>query len=453
LRQACRLECVQLVHIAIMRGRSGTEGCFSGLLRLRRRPDVLRVRSLSGSLTEDRNVRRQSFSDLFQALSDFRRRGVEVVSKRSGEDGQVQLKAACDLLEALLGGVATQLGSSAADCEISEVDGPWKSNEEVVRITVRFPQAFVGEVATLSKFYYDVKLQQEMHFALRLPPYEVKKEPLIITVSGLVFMALPEMAGLRQRIKDGLGGRLDQESALAWWQQHKDQEYPLKSSKFHRIYESCRFLMRQHRVDFFWSFLLGTDCAIQSLQFHADGKGSVRLSAEKAAPTSVEVAELEAMSAAHGRRMLAHNRQSAEKYAASSINFGAMLYGLDVKQAPANAEKVTKLLTAAKWWGPGEDGWKRYDKTWQCTDRKNAFGKTVAEQGRIIWRRQSNDGIVQEEELAPVAVLPGRSPTSWLGRLCCRRRAPVLLAAGEVQRSENGVVGLRPAAALLAEGF
>merc|ERR1712059_198425 len=51
----------------------------------------------------------------------------------------------------------------------------------------------------------------------------------------------------------------------------------------------------------------------------------------------------------------------------------------------ANAAKITKLFSAAQWWGPGQEGWQRWDDTWLLTDKRDVFGRVVAEQGRIVW--------------------------------------------------------------------
>ena len=42
-------------------------------------------------------------------------------------------------------------------------------------------------------------------------------------------------------------------------------------------------------------------------------------------------------------------------------------------------------IEAAEWWGPGQEGWHQWDHTFLLTDKRDSFGRVVAEQGRIIW--------------------------------------------------------------------
>merc|ERR1712232_1047669 len=73
-----------------------------------------------------------------------------------------------------------------------------------------------------------------------------------------------------------------------------------------------------------------------------------------------------------------------EMFAASGMNWMNMFYGRALGHHGGRPSKITKLFSAAKDWGPAEDGWQRFDNTWLCADSKSMFGR-VQEQGRVIW--------------------------------------------------------------------
>merc|ERR1712129_656322 len=85
-------------------------------------------------------------------------------------------------------------------------------------------------------------------------------------------------------------------------------------------------------------------------------------------------------------------RARAEKFAPSGINVGALVFGTEVGQPGACPRILSKLLTAAKWYSQGKDGtWHEHDITWNCTDRKDMFGRVTEENGRLIWRLQDEE--------------------------------------------------------------
>merc|ERR1712151_629029 len=73
-----------------------------------------------------------------------------------------------------------------------------------------------------------------------------------------------------------------------------------------------------------------------------------------------------------------------EIFAASGMNWMNTFYGRALGHCGGKPGVITKLFSAAKEWGPAEDGWQRFDNTWLCVDSKGIFGRTV-EQGRVIW--------------------------------------------------------------------
>merc|ERR1719433_2391903 len=94
-------------------------------------------------------------------------------------------------------------------------------------------------------------------------------------------------------------------------------------------------------------------------------------------------------------------------FAPSQVNMCAAIYGHDVGQPGADPSKLTKLFSAAEWWGPGPGGWQRWDQTWQCVDQRDTLGRTIREQGRLLWHRGRPDSAI--EFPAPVTQ-PATSP-------------------------------------------
>jgi len=86
-----------------------------------------------------------------------------------------------------------------------------------------------------------------------------------------------------------------------------------------------------------------------------------------------------------GVNALHNHREGGEKFAPSAINWCAMLNATTAQKPGGLLEKITTLLTAAQWWGPDKAGWQQYDRSWNCTDKKNMIGQVVEKQGRLIW--------------------------------------------------------------------
>uniref|UniRef100_A0A7S0FXV1 Uncharacterized protein n=1 Tax=Pyrodinium bahamense TaxID=73915 RepID=A0A7S0FXV1_9DINO len=359
-------------------------------------------------------------ADLPEVLQAFRAKGEAAVLATSGGDGGPLWAAACDLVEALLLGVRSHLQDVRTECELRLAnEEPCSVDTDVVSLKVRFSAApLIGEVATPSRFCHEVHLLEEVGFALRRPPTKTARDPLVLRVEGLELAELPEIPGLRRKIKTSLGSDFNIDTAYSWWLQHKDKEYPLDRSKFHRIYESLwgmrtmQMLPKQMSMDFFWSFLHGTNCHLEAFMFH-HGKCSsrVRIAAQRGPGRNTEERELLAFSAPLAKQALAANRSNGERFAASVTNFGAMVYGRDIGQPPASARVITKIFSAARWWGHGPNGWQRFDHTWLCRDQTNSLGIVVKEQGRIIWRLPGESDSMRP----PLEVRPPR-------RICCCRR-------------------------------
>lgn len=347
---------------------------------------------------------------LEEALSIFRARGLGILPAGTGkvEPYAVLWAAACDLVENLLLGVRLHLPEVIAECTITGKPAGDTSveNADLLSMEVHFSHGpIVGEVATPSRFCHEVHLMQNMRFTLHLPRVKAGEEQLLVLkVSGLEFPTLPEMDGLRNKIKEVLGPDFTGEAAYSWWLQNKDKELPLAKSKFHRIYESiwglpgAKMLPLQVALDFFVPFLIGTHVTPEAFTFHM-ASDMVRMTCSKAPGRTPEEIELIKQLTPLAQECLRRNRTGGERAAASSTNFGAMFHGPAIGQPAASALVITRLLSAAKWWGPGARGWQQLDQTWQCRDRKNRVGVVVERQGRIIWSLgRSRQQLLQQQQ-------------------------------------------------------
>merc|ERR1719356_1286044 len=178
---------------------------------------------------------------------------------------------------------------------------------------------------------------------------------------------------------------------------NKDREYPTNSSKFRRIVESL-FEMRAIKMlgekangEGFWAYLHTTDLNVKSFDFILDKRmrpGGVALLARLREPRDQQEDRDRVIVREITVKSLKENRNVAERCATSGINVAAMLYGEMIGQPAAKAEVITKLLSAAEWWGRGKDGWPQHDETWECTDKTDALKRVVKTQGRVIWHTE-----------------------------------------------------------------
>lgn len=363
-------------------------------------------------------------SALPDALEVFRARGLKALTGPK----EVLWGAACTLIEALLLGAMEHIRELQVESEVHE-GSVGEASEEVLSMRVHLsPAPIYGEVATPSRFPHEIRLLSEMRFALQLPQSCTTHESVVLRVSGLHLAKLPGIEHIRERMKRALGDAYGRDTAFAWWQKHKEEEFPLGSWKFRRIYESLfgtAPLPVGLRKDFLWGFLQSYDCYIQAFIFsHGSGSSGIRIAAERAPSRLAEDVEYEAIGAKFAREQLRQNRTSGEQFAASATHYAAMVYGPSMGQPAASAKLITKLFSAAEWWGPGTSGWQQCDQTWLCRDKKNFIGKIVVEQGRTIWRVEA-DGSPQTRPCSPASPQPPGPP--WFQRLrlmcaCCKRR-------------------------------
>lgn len=381
--------------------------------------------------------------DLPSALESFQRVGTEALRRTMPYSSwEPQWTVASDLVEAALSGVMRHLPQLRPKVEVRDLGARmhgFKADgfaSELVSISVDYGQPVIGEIATLSRCACEFRFNGIVRFALQCPV----KNPdgtvsLTLRVHGFEAPALQETADLRRRLIMLLGeGGFTKQAAFEWWMQNKDQEFPLENSKFHRLYESLfgqaglKLLPKQIRVDAFWGYLHNPGTAFSSFSVLVDRCGNTTISAQQVPADTVQDAKLRDQCRTIAQDILRDNRVAADRFAASATNFCAMMYGHEVNQPNARASAIVKLFSAAQWWGPGTEGWQRYDQTWLCTDKRNRFGFVVEEQGRIFWQLEAERLKIQKK---PVNVA---YQSEWplfcprLNLLCCRRRAHVCKA-------------------------
>jgi hypothetical protein len=215
-------------------------------------------------------------------------------------------------------------------------------------------------------------------------------------VEGIELRPIPEVARLQERL---LGRGLDRSAVHAWWEQHKEEVCPLNSSKLRWCVESllgnrklAMMLSQGQKELVIWGYLHSIPMHPEIFEFRDEGRAGVKMVAHRRPPSDVEVAKIEAV---RDEMILETLRNAAlgEVFAASSFNMLRLFYGPRAGQLGANPAKIAKLFSAAKSTKqPGSSGWQRFDDTWNCTDEKDAFGRVVCEQGRVLWSRGLEQG-------------------------------------------------------------
>lgn len=284
--------------------------------------------------------------------------------------------------------------------------------DDALRVTVRFlgpasvKPPLLGEFATRSRIGSFLQLEEEVSFALQAPCWseasvgsrtDQKKPPTLnVRVSGLSFEPLPGAVDLRTRMKAALGDGFCKASAYTYWQEHRDKLCPLRDSKLRRVIEamldlkSASLIPLENKQDTIWGYVHATAQRWESLEFIPPvGKGGVTMAARlRPLVADLEETEAEACGGEVCRKVLLQNRQNGlgEVFAASAFNLLRLYHGQQVGECGASVKKITKLISAARAWGVGKDGWQREDDTWQCVDDKGWLGRGGSEQGRVIWR-------------------------------------------------------------------
>jgi len=381
--------------------------------------DVLGVGLPSGSVI--------AVKDVSEAVRAFRRSGAEaLITDRPDREWEPLWEAACDFVAALLLGIHAHLPALCPRIDLREGRG-LSEKDDLVSLSVRFhdSEPIVGEVATLSRCCFELRIDNPVTFSLRRPAGPIgDKCPVDLHVSGFELPALADLIFLRSRLTEELGAEFDKQAAHQWFLAHKDEEFPLQESKFHRMFESlfgqpsAKLLPRFVHEDALWGYLHNPGCPLQSFSFHSGSRGGVAVTAERRPPRTSKEASLVEACQGVSKRFLTEQRSTCEKFSASATAFCAMLYGPAVGQEGADARVITKLFSAAKWWGCGSSGWQQWDVTYLVKDKRNALGLVTETQGRILWRIGGSSAKTARSDA--VGGGGGGSPRSV--RWCCRRR-------------------------------
>lgn len=294
--------------------------------------------------------------------------------------------AACNVVEALLLGVESHVPGTVENVAMA-------SGTASLRVRLRNGPCH-GEFATRSRLSLSVCLEQELRIEMRAPVNP--EDPVVLNITGLTFMPLSEITSLRRRLKKEMGADFTKESAYEWWDKNRYTACPLESSKLHRCWESL-FGLRvvqlaaglEQRQDAFWNYLHSSGVDVQSFEFRYDECHEVRMTGTRRPLPPNE----------HGDRRrlldtcdelccssLRRHGRNMQRFAPSGYNLLSLFYGLEVVGAGACPKKIAKLLSAASSWGPGEDGWQHWDRTWRCVDEQDWLMRVVREQGRVIWQ-------------------------------------------------------------------
>jgi len=294
------------------------------------------------------------------------------------EIGHALWSSAFHLMRTLLEGVLSHQGAVIQRADVEE---------GVPRFRVVLSHELMGEFATRSRMGATIRLQEEICFTVKLPK-DFFKEPVSLEITGLDFPALPGAVSLRAEMVRTLGDNFNRAKAFELWEQEKEK-FPLEVSKLRRVHESlAQYYLPQYVAEkAFWGYLNALPSGsslIGQLDFYQEDE-EVRLTARRGPSHD---AQLEAQLALVDQlcvEVLREDRLMGERFAPSSMNFLAMTHGRLAGQKGADPKKIAKLFSAAENWGPGDSGWTQFDPTWTCTDEKDWMGRTIKEQGRVIW--------------------------------------------------------------------
>jgi len=364
-------------------GASKRLGSVDGMCCLVREHDGLDVADQRGSPWHH---------SLSEAIRDFRVKGSERLPQHLLDP---QWHGACGLLQTLLVGPQQHLREVTTKCDVWACDAASSpSSPRLASFTVRWSHApLFGEIATRSHLGCEIRFAQEVRFTLMRPADWSDSEPLVVEVEGFDFEALPEIFRIRQHLKSILGANYDSEHVYQWWLDHVRAEFPLETSKAHRILESVLGLRssqlaipRHVKVDAVWALVNAVSTRLAALEFVGEQRAGLRVTGRARPPVPPTSEEDLDRCQQIMRQGLARDQHVGDVFAPSAFNFMRFLQGHAVGQHAGSVAKLTKLFSAAHTWGPGSDGWHRYDQTWLAVDEKNVFGRTVKENGRILWR-------------------------------------------------------------------
>mmetsp|Transcript_73218 Transcript_73218/g.89860 ORF Transcript_73218/g.89860 Transcript_73218/m.89860 type:complete len:394 (+) Transcript_73218:79-1260(+) len=307
--------------------------------------------------------------------------------------GSPSVLAACDFVEGFLHGLDAHLPDAQVGAQLLD------SRPASVTLQVQLLNSVQGSIATRSRIAHDVYVKDEVSFTLSHQKADGNQpQEVCLDIKGLEFRPLQDSVLLRKKLKELLGENFARTSAQNWWEQHKEEVCPLKDSKLRWVIESFFGLRSVNAVippkgkeKMLWGFLHTRRLVVERFTFR-ESEDRVQMTATVEAPSNEEEMELKAESDELIAEMAPHELKLAEYFMPSSMNWLELFNSQLVGETGADAARITKLLSAAKQWGPGPDGWHQNDETWTCVDQKNMLGKITLEQGRVIWHHARQEG-------------------------------------------------------------
>ncbi|CAL1148054.1 unnamed protein product [Cladocopium goreaui] len=331
----------------------------------------------------------QSFRARALAMDPSLKEALPEVRKWHWKGSQVALTA-CDFVEGFLRGLEAHLPDVQVATQIIE------NQPSSVTLQVQLLNSVQATIATRSRIVYDVLLKDEASFTLSHQKGDSDQQEVCLEINGLEFWPLEDSVQLRKTLRELLGDDFTRTSVYQWWEEHKEEVCPLNSSKLRWVIESILGLRTVSAVTppkgkekMLWGFLHARRMVVERFTFREDCD-RVRVTATVEAPRTDEEIELQAEWDELIAEMPQHELKLGEYFMSSSMNWLALFNSHLIGQSGADAARIIKLLSAAKRWGPGPDGWHQNDETWTCVDQKNLLGKITLEQGRVIWHHARN---------------------------------------------------------------
>eukprot|EP00931_Biecheleriopsis_adriatica_P033862 TRINITY_DN19635_c0_g1_i1.p1 TRINITY_DN19635_c0_g1~~TRINITY_DN19635_c0_g1_i1.p1 ORF type:complete len:446 (+),score=81.89 TRINITY_DN19635_c0_g1_i1:88-1425(+) len=341
----------------------------------------------------------QAFLD--RVLGAFHKAGAAAAASTGSQKTREAWEHAYKIADALVRGVHSHIPEAfkhiefieGSRCEAKCARLQSRGKGVVACIKVHFwPPEVLGDVATRSRISVQVRLAQELCFALLQPPSDVIKEPLVLEIDGLSFPCLPESRALRKKLKAMLGDDYSIETAFAYFEKHKVTDFLAQDSKLRRIHASLFEVASLVKPPAwvssksFFGHLNAPSNVFEALEFWEEGEAGIRVTSRKSPPPDEDERQCVEIGDSIVSDILANpvDRGIAHKFFKSAYNFGCLNTARAKGYQGASPELTAKLLSAARDWGPASSGWQSFDSTWNCTDSKSSLGR-VEEQGRLIW--------------------------------------------------------------------
>jgi len=359
-----------------------------------------------------------------EVLRSFRQEGHALLRGYGGKQAELW-DAGCELVQRMFLGLRRQHPTLGMKFEVerdvqSGLGAPPDDRALVLRVALDVAP-LRGEVATRSRLSNDIVLQRDVCIWLIRPlAAATELKAVALGFEGVTFETVSEIASIRQHAKKDLGADFNRESLYSWWERNKAKVAPFESSKLRRVIESMNDMVVTPtwvKKDVVWLRLNSVTVRIAGLEF-LHGSSGITTYADITTMTESDRVQTKLVDdIMRGKVANATEMALGMKLAASGTNLCRAWYGKQAGVEGACVWKFMKLFTAAEWWGPGSDGWHRFDHSWLAVDRKDRFGRVQAEHGRLIWHLPTPAGQVAEKPLSPVACTD-----TAVSRCACRRR-------------------------------